>query len=189
MLSVKLKEETKVDHQLQEKKMIAQMKTIRTKKDYLELLYLFYSFFGGLEVSIDDHADLSFLPDHEERRKSLALLNDIMELDGTLPDLAIGKALPAIENRLQAIGALYVMEDSTLGGKAISKMISQQLNLPMNIALSFFEGYGSNNENMWNGFKRAIDKLDLNEADQAVVIQSANDTFLQFGNWFDLHAK
>jgi heme oxygenase (biliverdin-IX-beta and delta-forming) len=188
MLSTQLKEQTKVNHQLLEKKMVAQIKSIRTKEDYAKLLSLFYSFFGGLEVAMDNYPDESFLPDQEHRRKSMSLVNDIVELDGTLPAIAEEKKLPKITSHLQTIGAMYVMEGSTLGGRQISKMISQQLNLPMNIGLSFFEGYGDQTENMWNAFKRAIDKMQLSPEEEAIIIDAANDTFLQFSNWFDAHA-
>jgi heme oxygenase len=185
MLSEKLKEKTKLNHQLLEKKLVGKLKAMRSKQDYTELLALFYSFFGGLELAIDQHIDTSHLPDYPQRRKTAALAHDITELGAGLPVLAGGNEIPPINNHLQALGALYVIEGSTLGGKIISKMISGQLQL--SAGLSFFNGYGEQTENMWQIFKQSIDQpLEAIEEDK--VILSANDTFLQFSRWFDQHA-
>lgn len=187
MLSIQLKELTKINHQLLEKKLVAQMKAINNIAAYSKLLELFYSFFGGLEVAMGKHPDLSFLPDQAERRKSTALANDLKALGTTLPVLATGIALPTIENNLQTIGAMYVMEGSTLGGKFIAKMISKQLNMEDAPGVSFFKGYGEATESMWQKFKESIDALPITATEEAIVITSANNTFLQFSQWFDAH--
>ena len=187
MLTVQLKELTKTNHQSLEKKMVTLMKNMSSKADYAKMLSLFYSFFGGLELAMSQHPDLSFLPDQAQRRKSVSLANDLMQLNYPLPELAVAMALPEINNHLQTIGAMYVMEGSTLGGKFISKMISKQLDITDDAAFSFFNGYGEATENMWDVFKQSIEDLNLNDTDKSVVITSANDTFNQFSKWFDNH--
>lgn len=52
-----------------------------------------------------------------------------------------------IEIHLQSLGALYVMEGSTIGDKIISKMIEQQLKTEF-MAFTFFMGYGDQSANM-----------------------------------------
>jgi heme oxygenase len=184
MLSEKLKEETKQNHQQLEKKLIVFMRNIRTKEDYANLLMLFYSFFGGLELAIDKHFDVSYLPDYNLRRKTSSLADDLLQLGSVLPALANAEKLPSIDNHLQASGALYVIEGSTLGGKIISKMIRQQLNFNDNYGLSFFNGYGNDPEKMWQTFKLFLDKP-ISPAEEEIVIQSANDTFKKFSDFFD----
>lgn len=187
MLSEKLKEHTKQHHQLLEKKMVVQMKSITTQTDYTKLLSLFYSFFGGLELVIDRYIDTTLLPDYSQRRKSAALANDLLELSAQLPLFALKNDLPEIKDHIQCIGALYVMEGSTLGGKIIAKMMMQQMNVTNMSGLSFFYGYGEQTMAMWQIFKQSID-IPLSGTEQEIIIQSANDTFLQFSNWFDKHA-
>ena len=184
MLSEKLREETKQNHQLLEKKLVAFMRGIRSKEGYVQLLILFYSFFGGLELAIHAQLDHSQLPDYKLRRKTAALAEDLVQFGKKLPLLACGTELPGINNHLQALGALYVIEGSTLGGAIISKMIKQQLTIPDNKGLSFFNGYGEATEKMWRDFKLFLDGP-LNPGGEAVVIQSANDTFNKFRHWFD----
>ena len=187
MLSEKLKEHTKQHHQLLEKKMVAQMRSITSQQEYAKLLGLFYSFFGGLELSIDKYIDLALLPDYPQRRKSTALADDLLQLSANLPLFALRNDLPEIRDHIQSIGALYVMEGSTLGGKIIAKMMLQQMNVTEMPGLTFFNGYGEQTMSMWLTFKKSID-TPLSSTEIEIIIKSANDTFLQFSNWFDKHA-
>jgi heme oxygenase len=183
MLSDKLKESTKQNHQQLEKALVGKLKTIRSANDYTGLLKLFYGYFGGLEQKINKIIDTEFLPDHMERRKTKAIADDLLSLGSEIPEQATGNSLPVIANHLQALGALYVIEGSTLGGKIISKMMQQQLNLGGK-GLSFFAGYGDRTERMWDSFKSTLNKQAETPARQAEVIAAANETFLKFGEWF-----
>lgn len=187
MLSKTLKEETKDLHVALEKAMVPMIKHIQVKQDYVNVLALFYSYFGGLEKKLETVGDLN-VPDHQLRRKKEAIADDILSLDGSLPELTPEQHLPKIENKLQALGALYVMEGSTLGGIYISKMIAKQLNIQDGISLSFFEGYGDKTEDMWNSFRSNLDEQVIKSEEQAVVIQAANQTFLKFKNWIEVNA-
>lgn len=184
MLSQKLKTATILNHQILEKKIISGIRSVNTQEDYVKLINLFYSFFGGLEPLINNHLDLTTLPDYHLRRKSSYLAEDLNYLNAALPILAEFKALPEINNHFQALGALYVIEGSTLGGKIISKMIKKQLAFDNDNSLSFFNGYGDETNNMWHFFKQSMD-LPSNMAHENVIIDSANDTFLRFSEWID----
>ena len=72
MLSEEIKEATKANHQVLEKKLIAKIKAIRSKQDYGELLLIFYEFFGGLETILEERVELIRLPDYLNRRKTSA---------------------------------------------------------------------------------------------------------------------
>lgn len=183
MLSEKLKTETLANHQQLEKMLVSSMKAMRSTEDYINLLQLFYTYFGGLETLINKHIGQSQLPDHAERRKSAALENDIATLGGSAEPLASGNDLPVIENELQAYGALYVIEGSTLGGKIISKMVAQQLNIADGKGLSFFNGYGDNMMPMWDKFKQNLNLQAQNENNEQMVIEAANQTFAKFKQW------
>ncbi|MCO5936601.1 biliverdin-producing heme oxygenase [Mucilaginibacter sp. RB4R14] len=183
MLSDKLKEETKANHQILEKRLVSQLKAIRSQQEYANLLKLFYGYFGGLEVKINQAIDKNLLPDNDERRKTQAIADDITALGGDVPAKADCDALPRIKNHLEALGALYVIEGSTLGGKIISKMMQQQLSLDK--GLSFFTSYGDNTVTMWDTFKNALDSQAENPEQEAVIIAAANETFFKFGEWFE----
>jgi heme oxygenase len=183
MLSEKLKEETKQNHQILEKALVSQLKAIRSPQEYASLLKLFYGYFGGLETLINNVIDNNLLTDSDQRRKTQAIANDILALGEAVPAKASGNDLPRINDHLEALGALYVIEGSTLGGKIISKMMLQQLGTDK--GMSFFAGYGDKTEQMWDTFKQALNSQAQNPEQEAVVIAAANQTFLKFGEWFE----
>ena len=187
MLSEILKTQTSVNHLLLEKKLISFMKTIRTEAEYARFLALFYGYFGALELSINKCLNASIIPDYENRRKTEALKIDLKILNQEDLKLAASELLPVIENHLQSLGALYVIEGSTLGGKIISKMIKQQLKTEV-MAFTFFTGYGDQSANMWNSFKHILNSI--TQPDQiGIIVESANVTFQKFSFWFDFNEQ
>ena len=187
MLSEILKTQTSVNHLLLEKKLISFMKTIRTEAEYARFLALFYGYFGALELSINKCLNASIIPDYENRRKTEALKIDLKILNQEDLKLAASELLPVIENHLQSLGALYVIEGSTLGGKIISKMIKQQLKTEV-MAFTFFTGYGDQSANMWNSFKHILNSI--TQPDQiGIIVESANVTFQKFSFWFDFYEQ
>lgn len=184
MLSEKLKEQTRREHQMLEVKMIKQIKLITDINKYSEFLLLFYRFMNPLETQIDKQLDPGFLSDYKLRRKSVLLVQDLSRLQSSAEIFSYDEVI-FITNNLEAIGALYVMEGSTLGGQIISKMINHQLGLEKIIPLDFFNGYKNDTIPMWQNFKIAMDQLKLNEREENIIIRSANNTFKRFSNLFD----
>lgn len=187
LLSEQLKEHTKSQHQILEKKIIPLIKAIKTTNDYSRLLMLFYTYFGAVELLVDNTLDINYMPDYPQRRKTTLLHDDLNAMNITLQPFATGAHLPSIENHLQAIGAMYVMEGSTLGGLHISKMISQQLQQQNTNAFVFFNGYKDQTQQMWQLFKTAIDSMLLKPEEEEVIINASNNTFERFSNWVNLH--
>lgn len=184
MLSEKIKETTKSNHLSVEKKLIIMIQSVKNEEQYAKLLNLFYSYFGGLELRINNHLDLSYLPDYEHRRKTKALVDDLTNLGVNIPELATKNDLPEINNHYQALGALYVIEGSTLGGMIICKMLAKQLGWKDYTRISFFNGYGDQTMSMWQKFKQSLDEPIYSEKHD-IIIDAANQTFVKFGDWFD----
>lgn len=185
MFSDTLKEETQQNHVDLEKKIVPRIKAIQSEQDYITLLKLFYSYFGALETLVQSVLNTSLLPDSTSRRKSEAILNDICALGGDTPNLAGVADLPEISDHAAALGAMYVMEGSTLGGQIISKMIAKALPGKTDDALSFYKGYGENTMPMWIAFKNAMNEHAVTADIQKKVINAANETFLKFSQWVD----
>lgn len=185
MFTEKIKEATLQYHQQTEKILIGKMKSMRSKQDYIDLLAAFYGYFGGLEQQIERYINASNLADYNDRRKTAAIADDIKALAGDIPQKAAGTQLPEIDNYLQAFGALYVIEGSTLGGKIISKMIKQHLHMDNGEGLSFFNSYGEQTEQMWNSFKAILNDVAMTPEDGVIITDAANQTFLKFKNWLE----
>jgi len=185
MFTNKIKEATLQNHQQTEKVLVGKMKSMRSKQDYINLLNLFYGYFGGLELHIERYINVSNLADYLQRRKTSAIADDIKALGAAVPALATDDELPVIDNYLKAFGAMYVIEGSTLGGKIISKMIQQHLHIEDGKGLSFFNSYGEQTEQMWASFKEILNDVAITAGDEAVITGAANETFLKFKAWLD----
>lgn len=182
MLSAQLKEKTKTEHQQLEVKVIAIIKNIQAEADYIQLLQVFAGFFGKLEQAIEQYIDRWVITDYDKRRKTALLHADLAALNTSA--LVAKPVLPEITSNLQALGALYVMEGSSLGGPHISKMIAARL--PGLNAFSFFKGYGEDTLPMWKNFQQAIDNLQLSPAEEQLLVNSARYTFVAFSKYVDL---
>jgi heme oxygenase (biliverdin-IX-beta and delta-forming) len=186
MLSQNLKKETIFNHQQLEKKLVSKMREMQNVDDYTSLLQVFYSYFGGVETLVNSHIDIKQLPDYAQRRKTQQLVSDLTALDANVPLAADAEYLPIITNNAQALGAMYVMEGSTLGGQIIKKMIHKQLGIEADGAISFFNGYGDHTVKMWDTFKDVLDRTETQET-KDIIIATANETFQKFSEWFDVH--
>ncbi|QNL48603.1 biliverdin-producing heme oxygenase [Olivibacter sp. SDN3] len=181
MLSAKIKEETKSAHQQLEKKVVEKLKAIRSEEDYADFLKYFYAYFSTVEKAITPFITDELLPDHKERRDSSYLKRDIEALVGrvdALPEVRI----PSMSDVLEAMGALYVMEGSIMGGSIIVKMLEKNGIVD---GISFFSGYGETTGQKWAVFTAVLNNIAKSEEDETKVIDTANQTFSCFENLFD----
>jgi heme oxygenase len=183
MLNEQLKESTQPSHLALEKKMVSMIKRIRTRQDYVKFLKLMYGYYSALEGRVQDYlADVEI----SNRRKAQRLLEDIKHFESSsTPEVC--KDLPPITSHAEALGAMYVMEGSTMGGKIIAKMIKGQAGIDGPSGFSFFNGYGEDSAKMWEEFKAFLNKP-LDEMEKLNLILTANRTFNTFYKWIDKHA-
>lgn len=183
MLSEKLKEKTKTAHQELEKLLVYKFKSIQTVHDYLDILINFYQFFTPMEDKIQSHIG-NTVPDFSHRRKTEWMVEDFKFFGCPTPQISTLTPLPKIENACHALGAMYVLEGSTLGGKIISSMASKKLNIPPSGGFNFFSGYREATAEMWKGFKDHLDLPNWAPKEEETIIDAANHTFLFFEQSF-----
>jgi heme oxygenase len=180
-----LRERTGKQHQELERVLIPMIKDVNTPEKYVRLLQLFYGYNYPLEQHIAAHMDLSFPGGFERRRKASALLNDITAISGqpaVVPDSCVD--IPAITNTAQALGAMYVLEGSTLGGQVICQILQRNLHVPeLSAALNFFNGYGSETQSYWDTFVHYLQGYNGTAAQQEQMLDAAADTFDKFRLW------
>lgn len=181
MLSTNIKEATKVAHQQLEKTVVMRLKAIRSKEDYAGVLKHFYAYFSTLEKGFSPFITAAVLPDYHERRHAAFLKNDIEALGFGVDELPAATA-PAITNILQAMGALYVMEGSIMGGSFIVQMLAKG---GITNGVSFFSGYGERTGEMWGKFVAAMNAQAQTAGEEAIAIETANETFRRFGDVFE----
>ncbi|WP_443938658.1 biliverdin-producing heme oxygenase [Pedobacter sp. MW01-1-1] len=180
MLSTNLKEATKAAHQELEKKVVLKLKSIRSAADYADLLKHFYAYFDHLRNEIEPYITPEVLPDYAERRDASYIKRDIEALGFDTTDLPL-TTVPKITNTQEALGALYVMEGSIMGGRIIVEMLAK---VGVQTGVSFFSGYGAQTGEMWGRFVEVLNASAKNEAEEQLAVDAANAAFTHFSDVF-----
>ena len=180
MLSAVIKEATRTNHQETEKKVVLRIKSIESDVGYAALLKCFYAYFSAVEKAIAPYI-YGVLPDYEERRDSSYIRADIEALGGSVENLPPATA-PEIGDAVQAMGALYVLEGSIMGGPYIVQMLQKK---GIDRGFSFFKGYGDESARKWSAFTEVLNRLRRNEQDREKAVRVASETFKRFGDVFD----
>ncbi|GAB2784538.1 heme oxygenase [Hymenobacter luteus] len=89
--------------------------------------------------------------------------------------------MPPLRTRAQLLGALYVVEGSTLGGQ----IITRQLARAGITARTYFTGYAEQTGARWKSFCGLLSAAALHPADQDQVVQSAIVTFQKLHAWIE----
>lgn len=107
---------------------------------------------------------------------------------GLLPDADVSAYLdggwqrtnwPDVLTPAQLVGALYVVEGSTLGGQVIARLLKEQLGVKANAGASFFAGHGKATPDRWTDFV-AFAYGACPGGETETICQSALDTFAAF---------
>lgn len=180
----RLRNETKTAHQQLEKATIPYIKKSTSEEQYAFLLKMFYGYFKPLEEQIQALVSNDLLSDIDERRQSAAILADLKTIGAATNDLTISDFVPNLGNVPQAIGALYVLEGSTLGGRFISQMLMKQLNRTAADGISFFSGYGEQTDAKWAAFTKMVNEYATRfPENNDQIVAAADETFANFGRW------
>ena len=145
-----------------------------TAERYRRVLERFHGFWAGWEprVAAELGDDALFTP-----RRRLHLLRDDLRAMGAVPEDLSACPPPPIRGRAEAMGSLYVMEGSTLGGRAILKQLDG-LGLPPG-SCTYFAGYGAGTGAMWTTFLQRLEA----EPDTPAVLRGAKATFATLADW------
>ena len=184
MLSQDLKLTTENIHRDAEKIMVSWLKRIRTKEDHVAFLNWLYGFYRPMEDRIKTQLTRDIFPDMDRRSRADYLLRDMEEAGIPPPAPEHCSDLPSIDTFGKALGALYVLEGSTLGGRFIAAMLTRQLGSDK--SLSYFNSYGMETKGMWRSFKDFLDSSATTEVRED-VLQTAKETFITFKNWIEKH--
>lgn len=79
-------------------------------------------------------------------------------------------------NPIALLGALYVLEGSTNGGRFLARSLRKSWGLGGD-GLSYFDPYGDEQPHRWAGFKQDMSDASFEPADQEAIIEMAKATF------------
>jgi heme oxygenase len=162
--------------------------SIGNATDYTRLLARMYGFYAPLECRLRTFDDV--LREHgvvmRPRLKARKLVLDLRAF-GWTPDaistLPLCAELPCVSTDAHALGCLYVLEGSTLGGQIVVRRIRNVLQIGGDAGLAFFRGYGARTGRMWQGFVERLNAYPASDAGAAQAAQSARDTFAAMQRW------
>jgi len=153
-------------------------------EDYTRYLSAMYGYVQPFEAQAFEQLRAQ-LPDIAERRKAHLLEADLRILGLSEAQIeTLPKAAIELDTQAQRMGAMYVMEGSTLGGMVIAKHIHKTLGLDPQNGASFFQPYGQTLSARWKSFLAAFTDYTLSEQAEQEVITAATDTFKGIYHWF-----
>lgn len=119
------------------------------------------------------------LPDIANRYKLPAIDSDIKELSRHVPE-PIVKPLGDVKDCdtvAEAMGYMYVIEGSTLGGRMLLKHVRDTLGFDETKGGRFFAGYGADTGMMWKNFLAVLTGYVVAHGCEEEVIRGANQAF------------
>jgi heme oxygenase len=93
------------------------------------------------------------------------------------------RSLFAPANAAEFMGALYVVEGSTLGGIQLARALEPLMEPYSGAGRSFFLGYGDRHGPIWRSFLIKLEGCASSNADEEALIGGAMRTFLDFETW------
>lgn len=186
-LSVRLREETRLEHKSVEAA-CGLPGVIRNLTDYKRCLLDFYGIFCPIErhiATFDEWPQLELSMQRRARMPNLQQDLRQLDVDPIYWREAPADALPALPQFAFALGALYVLEGSSLGGQIIMSALQAQLHIPFHTASGFFAGRGEQTGPLWHEFREVLDAYGQDFPETVVdVIVGAKRTFNAIGLWF-----
>lgn len=177
-----LKAQTSERHLITEEILIPHLRSASTTDAYANILKTFYGFHYPVEQSVAAIMPSSVLPNMNLRLKSGAILQDLAAMGHGGDDIPLCTDLPKASTTGEALGILYVLEGSTLGGKSITQMLLRNGIPGLEGGLRFFNFYGENTGRMWKGF---LQVAEAHREEMDDMLRTANETFFFFQQWIE----
>jgi len=143
-----------------------------------------HAFWRAAEDGLDDWA--GHFPDDAAsvtwaaRRRAALFAADLATLGASPAD--DGPRLAPVAGTDEALGRLYVLEGSTLGGTFIDRHLTTLPDLA-GVRLRAFSPYGAKTGAMWHAFRRATRARVTGGGDPAVMVGAAIGTFRSLAQW------
>ena len=96
--------------------------------------------------------------------------------------------LPEMPDTAAVLGAMYVMEGSTLGGQLIARHVEQALGLVSGQGDAYFRGQAERTGGLWKEFCHML-RTNVADSETEAVIAGAKAMFRSFGAWMQTAAE
>ncbi len=149
-----------------------------SRRRYEQVLQGFQAFVPTWEnrvaAALPTHLQGWFAP----RRRSALIATDLAAL-GAAPAAEVAPSAQALHlgSLPRALGSLYVMEGSTLGGQVITRHLAESLQLSPQHGAAYFYGHGRETGPMWKDFLARLSAELPTDAGAEQAAAGAADTF------------
>jgi len=175
-LHARLREATQVAHEALERDLDWEAR-VATLPGYRDLLVRLRGFHAAYEPAIATAlADAAFF---DPRRRLAGLDADLHALDGAALGTQPMPAAPRLDGAGAALGALYVLEGSTLGGAVIGRHVARLHG--EGVPLAYYAGRGRATGPLWREFRERLDGVP--EAEAATAFAAGIATFEAMRGW------
>ena len=154
------------------------------RDQYLVLLRRFYGFHQAWEPKVEARLESELPGFFAPRRKLHNIEADLRYLGAGTQDLVrVPKCekLPSMESVGLALGSMYVIEGSSLGGRILARHFGERLGMLPDAGCKFFAGYSERTSQMWSDFAEIMANRPAAEDDD--MLEAAVSTFEVVGEW------
>jgi len=157
-----------------------------TMSTYQDVLRRFLGLFEPLESALQKQPLPSAL-NFPTRMRQGSLINDLLTVGVAADDI---RSIPrchdfnSLRNLPYAIGCMYVVEGSRLGGQHISRLVRERLGIGES-GCEFFSSHGVEVGVMWRSFCDIVRSLVIEPLDQNDFIEGATFSFSIFSLWME----
>jgi heme oxygenase len=156
--------------------------------DYQRYLAVMHAFHAPLELQFAAHAGLARAGFGASLRQKRTLIErDLAALGDRRTAWPACPRLPEVGPLPRAVGAAYVLEGSTLGGRYILAKLPPALALLRGRATAFLEGYGAATGGRWRAFGEVVERAITSPAAEDEAVLGARETFARLIDWLALH--
>jgi heme oxygenase len=148
---------------------------------YKHVLERFYGFWRGWEPQVATLLQDGPLLDPRRRMHLLRADLAALGLSADTVDALPACPLPLLHDAAEALGSLYVMEGSTLGGRVIQRNVERRLGFDCRSGCTYFAGYGASTGMMWRLFLARLDEAPATDAER--IATGATATFERLAYW------
>lgn len=154
-----------------------------TNDEYVHYLNLMHDVVKQAEEEIFP-ALSAFIPDVKERNKTFLIEDDFKTLGFTKTQIKRPFENTASISPAFAMGILYVVEGSSLGGRIILKNINNALGHTEDKGAAYFAGYGNNTGSKWKSFLNSLTAYEAKNNNDKEIIAGAEYAFKTISRHF-----
>lgn len=176
----RLRRETEADHRAVEGALPVMGEGL-DRAQYVECLRRLYGVVAAWEERAAESAP-EWMQAMLARRRREGMLRRDLAWFGAVERRDARPALPEMNDLPSLLGAMYVMEGSTLGGQLIARHVEAELDLTEGEGDAYFRGHGKDTGTMWKEFCEVL-KMRVPDSDADSVVLSARAMFAVFGAW------